>query len=104
MGVVQNQQGSDVEETAQCFDGAADQAEDQSQQRDISVYRFKQDIEERHLRDLTGHFNEVDRESQLKQVFVCQNIGCGSRSITVYNDPAADAHLGNDAGSYDDQI
>jgi len=62
----QNEQRSIVEEPAQCLDGTTNQAEDQRQQRDVSVYWTKQDIKENHLRNLTSHFDEVDSEAQLK--------------------------------------
>ena len=63
----QDEQGGDIEEAAKGLDDATGEAQERRNQRDAPAGRLKQIIKESCDSDLAGHFDQVDRETQLKK-------------------------------------
>src|SRR6266478_7576319 len=79
----QDEQGGDIEEAAKGLDDATGEAQERRNQRDAPAGRLKQIIKESCDSDLAGHFDEVDRETQLKKAPVRQYVGRRSRGVAV---------------------
>src|SRR5438876_1086789 len=100
----QDEQGGDIEEAAKGLDDATGEAQERRNQRDAPAGRLKQIIKESCDSDLAGHFDQVDRETQLKKAPVRQYVGRRSRGVAVYNQPAADETLSEYSRQYGEEI
>src|SRR5213080_5498313 len=100
----QDEQGGDIEEAAKGLDDATGEAQERRNQRDAPAGRLKQIIKESCDSDLAGHFDQVDREAQLKKAPVRQYVGRRSRGVAVYNQPAADETLSEYSRQYGEEI
>src|SRR5438270_53565 len=77
-----------------------DKGRDQSQ---AAVHRPQQDIPKRSVRDIARHFDEKDREAQLEQTFVRQDVVRGRRGVAEINQSVADEALREYAANYQDE-
>ncbi|HMC21300.1 MAG TPA: hypothetical protein VKL19_05605 [Thermoanaerobaculia bacterium] len=62
----QHEQGGDIKEAAESLDRATGEAEERRKQRDAPAHRLEQIIKETGDRNIARHFDEVDREAELK--------------------------------------
>src|SRR5947199_9464559 len=85
----QDEQGGDIEEAAKGLDDATGEAQERRNQRDAPAGRLKQIIKESCDSDLAGHFDQVDRETQLKKALARQSVGPGALGSAVHTEPAA---------------
>src|SRR5438876_11974124 len=63
----QDEQGGDIEEAANSLDDATGEAQERREQRDAPAGRLKQIIKESCDSNLAGHFDQVDRKTQMKK-------------------------------------
>ena len=80
--------------------GEVDEGRDQS---DAAVHRPQQDIPKSSVRDIARHFDEKDREAQLEQAFVRQDVVRGRRGAAEINQSVADEALREYAANYQDE-
>src|SRR2546427_11939363 len=71
----QDEQGGDIEEAAKGLDYATGDGQERRNQRDAPAGRLKQIIKKSCGNESAGHFDQVERETQLKKAPVRQYIG-----------------------------
>lgn len=104
MRISKDEQGGDVKEAAKGFDDASSKTKNQCKQGKAPADWLEQNIHECRHGNLRGHFNEIERKTQSKQILVSQNVGCRHRGVINHDDTATDEQLGNDSRGNDDQI
>ena len=81
----QQPQRSNKEDAGKGLEYRTSEVDEGRDQSHAAVHRPQQDIPKSSVRDIARHFDEIDREAQLVQACVRQDVVCGRRGVAEIN-------------------
>ena len=99
----QHPQRSNKEDARKGLDYRTSEVDEGRDQSQAAVHRPQQDIPKSSGRDIAPHFDEKDREANLEQASVRQDIVRGIRGAAEINQSVTDETLREYAANYQDE-